>query len=634
LPFSKARSLGLVVPYRLEILILDSDSEDRKDEDSVSLMERALEERRRWLAKAVQEHVRQCGKAVVYSRTNERAAEFAAELAEAGDAPVYQVSGGRSKERDLAMKALREEDRCIVSNCRCLQEGVDVPSLELAVVADPKSSVIDIVQLAGRVMRNAPGKTCGTILAPIVKVSGCDKLYGTKGFDIALKVLDALQDHDEGLRAALQAARECYGYNGTLTAEEVEDALGGYVIVREAGEMTSASALCRQHVLTAAIRLSGNGSWDERFGELLAFKEAQGHCNVPSRYKPNPALGTWVDTVRSNRKSSKLAADRAERLNRVGLVWNIDEHYWEQKFEELLAFKEAHGHFNVPEGYKPNPALANWVSNTRQNSKTGKLAADREERLNCVGFVWNVDERYWEQKFAELLVFKKQHGHCNVPHKYKPNPALNLWISTMRKIRKTGKLAAEREQRLEQVGFVWDPFESEWERRFEELLVFKEAHGHCDVPQKYKSNTTLGTWVGNMRTRHKTGKLAAAREQRLETAGFVWDPLESEWELRFEELLVFKEAQGHCNVPRTYKPNPALGAWVGAMRKNRKTGKLAADREQRLESAGFIWSRNDHSGSSSFPCPAVASSSAHDARDAAMCPCAAGIEVMNLSALD
>ena len=70
--------------------------------------------------------MRQCGKAVVYSRTNERAAEFAAELAEAGDAPVYTVSGGRSKERDLAMKALREEDRCIVSNCRCLQEGVDV----------------------------------------------------------------------------------------------------------------------------------------------------------------------------------------------------------------------------------------------------------------------------------------------------------------------------------------------------------------------------------------------------------------------------------------------------------------------------------------------------------------------------
>ena len=148
LPFSKARSLELVVPYQLEILILDSSSEDRKDEDGAALIERALIERRQLLAKAVQEHVHHCGKAVVYSSKNQRADEFAEELRRAGDAPVYTVSGGRSKERDAAMKALREEERCVVSNCRCLQEGVDVPSLELAVVADPKSSVIDIVQLA------------------------------------------------------------------------------------------------------------------------------------------------------------------------------------------------------------------------------------------------------------------------------------------------------------------------------------------------------------------------------------------------------------------------------------------------------------------------------------------------------
>jgi len=424
LPFSKARRLGLVVPYRLEILILDSSSEDRKDEDSVSLIERALQERRQLLAKAVQEHVRQCGKAVVYSRTNARAAEFAAELAEAGDAPVYTVSGGRSKERDLAMKALREEDRCIVSNCRCLQEGVDVPSLELAVVADPKSSVIDIVQLAGRVMRNAPGKTCGTILAPIVKVSGCDKLYGTKGFDIALKVLDALQDHDEGLRAALQAARERYGYNGTLTAEEVEDALGDYVIVREAGEMTSASALYRQHVLTAAIRLSGNGSWDERFGELLAYKEAQGHCNIPTTYKPNPTLGKWVGSMRTNYKAGKLTADRERRLEKAGFVWDSLENEWEQHFQKLLAFKEAHGHCNVPKAYKPNPALGTWVCGMRTRHNNCKLSKDRERQLEKAGFVWDPFEIEWQERYDELLAFKEAQGHCNVPATYKPNSPL------------------------------------------------------------------------------------------------------------------------------------------------------------------------------------------------------------------
>jgi len=635
LPFSKARSLGLVVPYRLEILILDSSCEDLKDEDGASLIERALDDRRQLLAKAVQEHVRQRGKAVVYSSNNNRADEFAEELRRAGDAPVYTVSGGRSKERDASMKALHEEERCIVSNCRCLQEGVDVPSLELAVVADPKSSVIDIVQLAGRVMRNAPGKTCGTILAPIVKVAGCDRLYGTKGFDIALKVLDALQDHDEGLRAALQAARERYGYNGTLTAEEVEDALGDYVVVREAGKTTTASALCRQHVLTAAIRLSGNGSWDERFGELLAFQQANGHCNVPSAYKQNPPLGIWVSNTRANRRTGKLTADNEERLNRAGFVWNKLESDWEQRFAELLAFKKANGHCNVPAIYKHNPALRTWVSNTRAVRKTGKLATDREELLNRAGFVWEIDDTYWEQKFAELLAFQETHSHCNVPRRYKQNPALGAWVGTMRVSHKAGKVGADREIRLTRIGFVWDQLESDWEQRFAELLAFKKANGHCNVPAIYKHNPALGTWASHMRQDHKTCELATDREERLNHADFVWDPLESKWEQKFAELLLFKEAYGHCNVPQGYKPNPALGGWVSKTRKSLRAGKLAADHEERLERAGFEWClRQGHNGSSSSPCPAFTSSSPRSACDAIMYSSTDDIEVMDLNALD
>ena len=701
LPFSRARSLELVVPYRLEILILDSFSDNGEDEDGASLIERALDERRQLLAKAVQEHVLQFGKAVVYSSTNKRANEFAEELRTVGSAPVYTVSGGRSNERDLAMKALREEERCIISNCRCLQEGVDVPALELAVVADPKSSVIDIVQLAGRVMRIAPGKTCGTILAPIVKVAGSDKLYGTKGFDIALKVLDALQDHDEGLRAALQAARERYGYNGTLTAEEVENALGEYVVVREAGEMTSASALCRQHVLTAAIRLSGNGSWDERFGELLAYRQSHGNCSVPQRYNPNPALGAWVSNVRQNRRASKLTAERERRLETAGFVWDTDDTNWERRFEELLAFKEAQGHCNVPQGYKPNPALGEWVSTIRKSHKTGKLAADRKRRLEHAGFVWDSLENEWDRRFEELLVFKEAHGHCDVPNKYKPNPSLGTWVANMRTSHKAGKLAADRERRLEQAGFLWDTLENEWERRFEELLAFKEAQGHCNVPRAYKPNPALGMWVGDTRKNRKAGKLTAERERRLEHAGFVWDSLENEWERRFEELRAFKEAQGHCSVPQGYKPNPALGTWVNNMRQAHKTGKLtadrkrqlektgliwdsqesewerrfeellafkearghcnvpnrfnpnpalgkwvdnmrtrhkagklAADRERRLEKAGFVWCPRRDGGSSSLQCPGVASSSPRRVCDAAVYPSTDDIEVINLNALD
>ena len=173
-----------------------------------------------------------------------------------------------------------------------------------------------------------------------------------------------------------------------------------------------------------------------------------------------------------------------------------------------------------------------------------------------------------------------------------------------------------------------------WDEKFGELLAYRQENGHCNVPKRYKPNPALGTWVLTMRQARKTGKLTTERKQRLEQVGFVWDSLESEWERKFEELLAFKEAQGHCNVPAIYKPYPALGMWVGAMRTNRRTGQLTAEREEQLERVGFVWSRNCPDGSSLSPCPAIASSSPHDACDAAMYPSTTGMEVMNLNALD
>jgi len=106
--------------------------------------------------------------------------------------------------------------------------------------------------------------------------------------------------------------------------------------------------------------------------------------------------------------------------------------------------------------------------------------------------------------------------------------------------------------------------------------------------------------------------------QRLDSANFVWNSSENFWEQRFEELLAFKEAQGHCNVPLAYKPNPALGTWVGNMRRIRRTGKLAADRERRHEGVGFVWVSKNDGGSSSLLCPLVESTSPRRLCDAAV----------------
>ena len=109
-------------------------------------------------------------------------------------------------------------------------------------------------------------------------------------------------------------------------------------------------------------------SWEQRFHELKRFKEQYGHCNVPSPYPPNPALGHWVANIRKAKKRGQLAAERCRSLDALAFCWVLRPPVptvWEQRINELKAFKNAHGHCNVPMRYPPNPALGRWVTNTR-----------------------------------------------------------------------------------------------------------------------------------------------------------------------------------------------------------------------------------------------------------------------------
>lgn len=80
----------------------------------------------------------------------------------------YHVSGAMpTAKRERNLKEFAAADFAIVSNARCLTEGVDVPSVDMVAFLSPKRSMVDIVQAAGRAMRKAVGKTTGYILVPI-----------------------------------------------------------------------------------------------------------------------------------------------------------------------------------------------------------------------------------------------------------------------------------------------------------------------------------------------------------------------------------------------------------------------------------------------------------------------------------
>jgi len=107
-----------------------------------------------------------------------------------------------------------------------------------------------------------------------------------------------------------------------------------------------------------------------------------------------------------------------------------------------------------------------------------------------------------------------------VPVSYSDKQLAN-WVVVQRAVKKTGKLDAALVQRLDDLGFVWDPIGESWDEMFRRLLAYKQERGDCQVPQNY-SDKQLANWVGVQRKVKKTGRLDPARVQRLEELGFVW----------------------------------------------------------------------------------------------------------------
>ena len=99
------------------------------------------------------------------------------------------------------LKGQAEDGTCrVLSNARCLTEGVDVPSLDAVVFMQPRDSQVDVVQAVGRVMRKAPGKQFGYVILPVVipaDKSPEEALEDRKEYKVVWQVLNALRSHDD-----------------------------------------------------------------------------------------------------------------------------------------------------------------------------------------------------------------------------------------------------------------------------------------------------------------------------------------------------------------------------------------------------------------------------------------------------
>lgn len=379
-----------------------------------------------------------------------------------------------------------------------------------------------------------------------------------------------------------------------------------------------------------AIYLTTSKTWEKRFEELIYFLQENRHCNVPRNHGP---LGNWVQKQRlsykifcldegkhstSSSSSSSyssppqpLSKEQVQLLDEIGFIWDIHDYKYQCNLDELKEFYVRHSHVDVPSSLDGKyRSLYKWLCRQKEEYKNyihgnhTKLTDDRRKSLENLGFHIGMFEIEvtgpdgnkakrisWDGRYQQLLQFKEEYGHCNVPTNDEHFSKLSGWVQHQRAEKKKkacgkkSRLTDENEQLLESAGFIWSIKEWNWRQRLEDLKQYKQLHGHCSVPTR---DGELGGWVMTQRLTYGKNMLPLAREEALNDLGFIWDMHHLAWEEKYNLLC--------CQPTPMTVP---LNSWIATQRSEKRYKELGLDthltseREEKLNAVGFEWNAKE-----------------------------------------
>jgi hypothetical protein len=358
--------------------------------------------------------------------------------------------------------------------------------------------------------------------------------------------------------------------------------------------------------------------WKKRYEELVEYYKEHGHSRVPSTGQTHIELGFWVRNQREMYKEklqnkpggSRMTDARIRLLNELDFVWDIHEDLWTKRYEELVEYYKERGHSMVSHNHKK---LGKWVVQQRvmykriiQGKPGGSQLTDARIRLlNELDFVWDYLENDWFKRYEELVEYYKQHGHTMVSQTHKE---LRSWVINQRVIYKRNiqgkpggsRMTDERIRLLNELDFVWDALEDQWNKQYEELVEYYKEHGHSMVSKGCLNYKELYTWVLNQRQlyRQKTqvklpkGRgISNERIRLLNELDFVWDTREVHWRTRYQKLVEYTKQHGRG----TFIKDKKLFRWLALQRKqflkweDGQKSTMTKQRVELLEKVGYTF---------------------------------------------
>ncbi|MFI2437381.1 Helicase associated domain protein [Streptomyces sp. NPDC018693] len=422
--------------------------------------------------------------------------------------------------------AFAAADCAILTNSRLIAEGVDIPSVDAIVFADPTRSVIRCVQALGRALRlDVSGKTA-SLIVPVYVPPGADgeNILGT-AYEPVWAIACALAGHDHRILERLpdkanrlpketsDVIRRRWHFDFTVHPERIAQA------------MDLVSFDPRDPVVSRSRRLG--------LAAAQSYHDQYGHLDVPADHvdPTGYTLGTFITTMRDAAKAGRLEADWIAELDALGMIWDKHDAAWRSRLAAAADYLRTHGHLAAP----ATTSVGAWLAEQRHLAGRQELAEERADALTALDADWRLPHGAdWHRKYHLLRAHLADGADPGALSRDTLLAGVKIGSWLHRQLTTWHTLHPGQQHLMTSLGLTPESNPLSPARRvrrtFEQTVQLLELFLHREGRAPAARETIrvdgdtvrIGAWLAKTRTKHRAGQLDAGHE-RLVAALFDED---------------------------------------------------------------------------------------------------------------
>ncbi|MBT2674783.1 Helicase associated domain protein [Streptomyces sp. ISL-14] len=417
--------------------------------------------------------------------------------------------------------AFAAADCAILANARLIAEGVDIPSVDAIVFADPTRSVIRCVQALGRALRlDVSGKTA-SLIVPVYVPPGADgeDILGT-AYEPVWAIACALASHDHRILERLPD-------KANRLPKETSD-----VIARRwhFDFTVHPERIARAMDLAAFDPRDPAVSRSRRLGLAAAqsYRDQYGHLDVPADYTDPTGyrLGTFITTMRDARTAGRLEADWIAELDALGMIWDKHDAAWRARLAAAADYHRMHGHLAAP----ATTPVGAWLAEQRHLATKNTLDAARTDALTRLAPDWRLPHGAdWHRKYHLLRTHLATGADpaALIRDTLLAGVKIGSWLH--RQLTTWSALHPGQQQLMTALGLTPDTnplvparrTRRSFEQTVQLLELFLHREGRAPTSREEivvdGDTVKIGAWLAKARTKHRTGQLPEAHAHLIAT---------------------------------------------------------------------------------------------------------------------